>query len=74
VGSDSACLDWAADRLPQEHFGVSYRRFFVLFAVEELGSVSQRALAQRLDVSEPSVSRMVGVLQAEGLLGSQRFP
>lgn len=63
----TARLDRAADRLLQAHEGVSYPRFLALFAVRE-GAVSQRALAEWLGQSEPSTSRMVGVLADSGLL------
>jgi len=61
-------LDRAADRLLQAEMGIAYRRFLVLFMVDELGATTQRALARRLDVSDPSVSRMTGLLAEAGLL------
>ena len=51
---------------------MSYKRFLALTMVGELGVSTQRALADGLGVTEPSVSRMVGVLAAEGLLDVQR--
>lgn len=70
----TARLDRVANRVLQEEFGISYRRFLVLFMVGSLGAKTQRALAERLDVSEPSVSRMTGLLSAAGLLEVQRDP
>jgi DNA-binding MarR family transcriptional regulator len=70
----TARLDRAADRLLQERFGISYRRFLVLYMVGELGVATQRALAEQLDVSEPSVSRMIGVLREAGLLRADSKP
>ena len=61
-------LDRAADQILRTELGVSYRRFMPLFMVRELRATTQRALAERLDVSEPSVSRMTAVLREAGLL------
>jgi DNA-binding MarR family transcriptional regulator len=47
---------------------VSYSRFLALTLVEELGASTQRALAECLGVTEPSVSRTTGLLAADGLL------
>ena len=67
-------LDRSADRILQAEFGLSYRRFLALLTVGELGAATQRALAERLGVSEPSVSRMAGVLSGIGLLDSRIDP
>jgi DNA-binding MarR family transcriptional regulator len=48
--------------------GVSYSRFLALYMVGAEGADTQRALAERLGVSEPSVSRMVRVLADGGWL------
>lgn len=61
-------LDRAADRILQAEVGLPYRRYLVLYAVHELGRPSQRALARWLDVTEPSVSRMVRSLVDAGWL------
>src|ERR1051326_5363411 len=63
----TARLDRAADRLLREHEGMSYARFLALFAVGE-GVDSQRALSKWWGQSEPSTSRMTGVLSNSGLL------
>jgi DNA-binding MarR family transcriptional regulator len=63
----TARLDRAADGLLSSREGVSYSRFLSLFAVRE-GAASQRELARWLGQSEPSTSRMVGVLAQDGLL------
>lgn len=63
----TARLDRAADGLLRCHAGLSYSRFLALFAIRD-GVTSQRELAQWLGQTEPSTSRMVGVLSAEGLL------
>jgi DNA-binding MarR family transcriptional regulator len=61
-------LDRSADRILRTELDVSYRRFLVLFMVGECGNTTQRALAQRMELSEPSVSRMTGVLAQANLL------
>jgi DNA-binding MarR family transcriptional regulator len=61
-------LERAGDRILRTEHGLSYRRFMVLVMVGELGVSTQRALADGLAVTEPSVSRMVGALAETGLL------
>lgn len=58
----TARLDRAADARLRAEAGVSYSRFLALYMVGSEGADTQRALADRLGVSEPSVSRMVRVL------------
>jgi DNA-binding MarR family transcriptional regulator len=69
----TARLDRAADRILREREGISYSRFLTLLAVKN-GAVNQRALAVWLGQSEPSTSRMVGLLSREGLLDVRRIP
>lgn len=64
----AARADRAADRLLSAEYGISYRRFLALYAVSAAGISTQRAVAERLGVTEPSVSRMVHTLIGEGLL------
>lgn len=64
----TARLDRAADTMLRAEAGVSYARFLALYMVGLEGADTQRALAERLSVSEPSVSRMVRVLVAAGWL------
>jgi DNA-binding MarR family transcriptional regulator len=64
----TARLDRAADAILRAEAGISYARFLTLFMVRSLGAVTQRALAEKLGVREPSVSRMTRVLAEEGLL------
>lgn len=61
-------LERTGDQILRSAHGLSYRRFMVLVAVGELGASTQRALADSLAVTEPSMSRMVGALAATGLL------
>jgi DNA-binding MarR family transcriptional regulator len=70
----TARLDRAADRILRAEHGVSYSRFLALTLVGELGASTQRMLADYLGVTEPSVSRMTGVLAAEGLLDVRPDP
>lgn len=67
----TARLDSAADGLLRREAGLSYSRFLALFAVRETGG-SQRDMARWLGLTEPSTSRMVGVLAADGLLTATR--
>lgn len=64
----TARLDRAADAMLRSEAGVSYARFLALYMVGLEGADTQRALADRLGVSEPSVSRMVRVLTGSGWL------
>jgi DNA-binding MarR family transcriptional regulator len=64
----TAHLDRAADAILRAEADLSYARFLALYMVGSLGADTQRALAGRLGVSEPSVSRMTRVLADAGLL------
>ncbi|MEU4407806.1 MarR family transcriptional regulator [Streptosporangium sp. NPDC023963] len=70
----TARLDRAGDRILRAEYNVSYSRFLALTLVGELGASTQRALADALGVTEPSVSRMTAVLAAEGFLDVQPDP
>lgn len=70
----TARLDRAADRILRAEHDISYRRFLSLTLVGELGVATQRALAESLGVTEPSVSRMAAVLAADGLLDARPDP
>jgi DNA-binding MarR family transcriptional regulator len=67
-------LDRAADRILRAEHNVSYSRFLALALVANLEVPTQRTLADYLGVTEPSVSRMTGVLAGEGLLDVQPDP
>jgi DNA-binding MarR family transcriptional regulator len=69
-----ARLDRSADRILRAELGVSYRRFLALFMIRELGVSTQRELAERLEVSEPAISRMTTVLADGGLLIVESTP
>ncbi len=62
----TARLDRAADRIVQAECGLPYRRFLALYGVAELGEPTQRALAEWVGVTEPSMSRMTQVLARDG--------
>jgi len=70
----TARLDRSADRILRTEYGVSYRRFLTLLTVAELGAATQRTVAERLGISEPSASRMTGILVELGLLDSPIDP
>ncbi|WP_435745914.1 MarR family winged helix-turn-helix transcriptional regulator [Nocardioides sp. SYSU DS0663] len=63
----TARLDRAADRILRAEHDLPYRRFLALLLVGE-GAPTQRVLAERLGITEPSTSRMVGILAEAGLL------
>ena len=67
-------MDRLADRLLQVELGVSYSRFMALFMIDLLKSTSQRALAEKLGVTEPSVSRMTAALVDAKLVKVCRDP
>jgi DNA-binding MarR family transcriptional regulator len=67
-------LERAADRMLRAEHDVTYSRVLALTLVGELGASTQRDLATRLGVTEPSMSQMVGVLAAEGLLDVRPDP
>jgi DNA-binding MarR family transcriptional regulator len=64
----TARLDRSADAFLRARAGVSYPRFLALYMVSSEGADTQRALAERLGVSEPSVSRLVRHLVEGGWL------
>src|SRR5262245_16525463 len=64
----TARLDRAADEFLRAEAGLSYSRFLALYMVGAYGVDTQRVLAERLGVGEPSVSRMARVLTEAGLL------
>jgi DNA-binding MarR family transcriptional regulator len=70
----TARLERAADRILRAEHNVTYSRVLALTLVGELGASTQRDLADRLGVTEPSVSQMVGVLAGEGLLDVRPDP
>ncbi len=70
----TARLDRAADAFLRAEAGLSYRRFLALYMVGTGGADTQRVLAERLGVTEPSVSRMTRVLGEQGLLRSAADP
>jgi DNA-binding MarR family transcriptional regulator len=61
-----ARLDRAADRILREHLGLGYARHLLMLTLQRLGSATQRELAAELGLSEPSVSRSIPQLAAEG--------
>src|SRR4051812_15399141 len=64
----TARLDRSADRILQAECGPTYRRFRALLTVGRLGAATQRAVAEELGITDPSASRMTGVLVGTGLL------
>lgn len=70
----TARLDRSADRILRAEYNLSYRRFLALLLVDELDSPTQRTLAERLGVTEPSVSRMTTVLTESRLIQAEADP
>jgi len=70
----TARLDRAADQILRAEAGLSYARFLALYMVGFEGADTQRVLAERLGVTEPSVSRMTRVLAQAGLLEAVSDP
>jgi DNA-binding MarR family transcriptional regulator len=64
----TARLERAADRILRAEHGLPYRRFLALLVVGQSDGLTQRGLADQLGVTEPSASRMTGVLAEAGLL------
>src|ERR1700689_2373405 len=64
----TARIDRAAESILRAEANVSYSRFLALLMIGSYGAETQRALAQRLGVTEPSVSRTVRVLEEASLL------
>lgn len=70
----TARLDRAADQILRKEAGLSYSRFLTLFMIGSAGADTQRALAERLGVTEPSVSRMTRALETAGLITAAANP
>ena len=70
----TARLDRAADQILRAEAGLSYSRFLTLFMIGSAGADTQRALAERLGVTEPSVSRMTHALEEAGLVKAVADP
>jgi DNA-binding MarR family transcriptional regulator len=70
----TARLDRSADRILGAELGIPYRRYLALLMVGDRGATTQRALADALGVTEPSVSRMTSVLVQEGFLNASPDP
>lgn len=67
-------MDRGADKLLKEEFGISYQRAYFLFMLQQLGMVSQQALAKALGYSAASVSTMVAELVKTGYVVVQPDP
>jgi DNA-binding MarR family transcriptional regulator len=70
----TARLDRAGDQILRAEAGLSYSRFLALYMVGFEGADTQRVLAERLGVTEPSVSRMTRILAQTGLLEAVSDP
>jgi DNA-binding MarR family transcriptional regulator len=70
----TARIDRMAEAILRAEADVSYSRFLALLMVGNYGADTQRALAQRLGVTEPSVSRTTRVLEEAGWLDVSADP
>jgi DNA-binding MarR family transcriptional regulator len=61
-------LDRDADRILRAELDLSYPKFLTLITLRRTGPVTQRALADELGLTEPTVSRGVGALAEAGLV------
>lgn len=69
-----AMLDRAADQILKDRLGLTYARFLTLLTVQRLEATTQRQLAAELRLSEPSVSRSVAGIAADGWLSVRSVP
>lgn len=70
-------LDRRADQRLREHGDLTYQRFLALLTARRLaeaGPVTQRALADRLGMTEAGASRLVGSLREAGWLDVRHEP
>lgn len=63
-----ARLDRSADRILRAELDLPYSRYLLLLALQRIGPVTQKALADELGLSEPAVSRSLTPLVDGGLL------
>jgi DNA-binding MarR family transcriptional regulator len=69
-----ARLDRNADRILRAELDLSYPRFLLLLTLRRTGALTQRALAEELGITEPTVSRTVTSLADAGLTAVTSTP
>ena len=70
----TALVDRVADRYLHEHHGIRYSGFLVLLMVGTLGQLTQRQIADKLDVSRASITQRLGRLVDDGLVAVRPHP
>lgn len=70
----TALVDRVADRYLQEHHGIRYSAFLVLLTIGTAGQLTQRQIADKLDVSRASITQRLGRLLGDDLVTAGRHP
>lgn len=61
-------IDSHSDQVLRERLGIGYSQFKILMVLEPQNGTTQRAIAESLSQSEPSISRQVKILKDKGLV------
>lgn len=64
-------IDSHSDQVLRERLGIGYSQFKILMILEEKDGTTQKAIADALVQSEPSISRQIKILQRSGLIQVQ---
>jgi DNA-binding MarR family transcriptional regulator len=67
-------VDRVADRYLQEHHGIRYSGFLVLLTIGTAGELTQREIADKLDVSRASITQRLGRLLDDDLVTARPHP
>jgi DNA-binding MarR family transcriptional regulator len=67
-------LDKLADRILEAEKGLTFSQFMIMIAVERIPKVSQKTIAEFLDVTEAAVSRHIGNLVKKELINRHVNP
>jgi MarR family transcriptional regulator for hemolysin len=70
----SAALNRARGRAAQEQGGLTISQYHLLAAVDRMGTPRAGELASQLEVSAPTVTRMLSSLEAQGAVRRQLLP
>jgi DNA-binding MarR family transcriptional regulator len=70
----TALVDRVADHYLQEHHGIRYSAFLVLLTIGTAGRLTQRQIADRLDVSRASITQRLGPLLDDDLVTARPHP
>ncbi|MGO4230706.1 MarR family winged helix-turn-helix transcriptional regulator [Arthrobacter sp. YAF34] len=67
-------VDRVADRYLQEHHGMRYSAFLVLLTIGTVGQLTQRQIADNLDVSRASITQRLRRLLDDDLVTARPHP